>query len=171
MNNKEAFNFLSSRKSVRDATIVFMDSQQLDDKHYSCNRYKFVELKDDREIFRKRNDLNTWNEMIFFDNSTSAEKRRLSSEGDICTPDHVHSKAIRKPLLELTIKGQRVSLESLLALIKSLAASENVDSKTMAAMALQYVSSSSRDYSTSSFCQEIVSKGRFHGNIVTHLSC
>ena len=56
MNNKEAFDFLSSRKSVRDATIVFMDSQQLDDKHYSCIRYEFVELKGDSEIFRKRND-------------------------------------------------------------------------------------------------------------------
>ena len=50
MNNKEAFYFLSSRKSIRDATIVFMDSQQLDDKHYSCIRYKFVELKGDRDI-------------------------------------------------------------------------------------------------------------------------
>ncbi|KAI6648498.1 hypothetical protein LOD99_8130 [Oopsacas minuta] len=170
MNNKEAFDFLSSRKSVRDATIVFMDSQQLDDKYYSCIRYKFVELKGDREIFRKRNDLNTWDDMIFFDNSTLAEKRRLSSEGDICTPNHVHAKAIRKPLLELTIKGQRVRLEPLLALIKSLAASENVDSKTMAAMALQFVSSSSGDYSTSSFCLEIVSKGTFQGNIKTHIS-
>ena len=108
--------------------------------------------------------------MIFFDNSTSEEKRRLSSEGDIYTPDHVHSKAIRKPLLELTIKGQRVHLEPLLALIKSLAASENVDSKTIAAMALQFVSSSSGDYSTSSLCQEIVSKGTFQGNIKTHIS-
>ncbi|KAI6648702.1 hypothetical protein LOD99_7928 [Oopsacas minuta] len=170
MNNKEAFDFLSSRKSVRDATIVFMDSQQLDDKYYSCIRYKFVELKGDREIFRKRNDLNTWDDMIFFDNSTLAEKRRLSSEGDICTPNHVHAKAIRKPLLELTIKGQRVRLEPLLALIKSLAASEDVDSKTMAAMALQFVSSSSGDYSTSSFCLEIVSKGTFQGNIKTHIS-
>ncbi|KAI6659668.1 hypothetical protein LOD99_14591 [Oopsacas minuta] len=107
MTTKEAFDFLSSRKSVRDATIVFMDSEQLDDKYYSCIRYKFVELKGDREIFRKRNDLNTWNDMIFFDNSTLAEKRRLSSEGDNCTPNHVDAKAIRKPLLELTIKGQR----------------------------------------------------------------
>ncbi|KAI6650537.1 hypothetical protein LOD99_7588 [Oopsacas minuta] len=155
MNNKEAFDFLSSRKSVRDATIVFMDSQQLDDKYYSCIRYKFVELKGDREIFRKRNDLNTWDDMIFFDNSTLAEKRRLLSEGDICTPNQVHAKAIRKPFLELTIKGQRVHLEPLEALIKSLAANENVDSKTIAAMALQFVSSSSGDYSTSSFCLEI----------------
>ncbi|KAI6647710.1 hypothetical protein LOD99_8551 [Oopsacas minuta] len=108
--------------------------------------------------------------MIFCDNSTLAEKRRLSSEGDICTPNHVHAKAIRKALLELTIEGQRVHLSSLLALIKSLAAIENVGSKTMAPMALQYVSSSSGDYSTSSFCLELVSKGTFYRNIKTHIS-
>ena len=170
MNNKEAYEFLSSRKSVRDATIILMDSQQLDDEHFSNIPYKFVELKNDREKFRKRNDLNTWDEMIFFDHSTSAEKRWLSSEGDICTADHVISKGIRKPLLELMIKGQRLCLASLLALIKSIAASENVDSKTIAAMALQFTSSSSGDYSTSSFCQEIVSNGTFQGNIKKHIS-
>ena len=40
-----------------------------------------------------------------------------------------------------------------------------MDSKTISAMALKFISYSSGDYSTISFCQEIVSKGIFQSNL------
>ena len=84
-------------------------------------------------------------------------KRRLSSDGEVWSGEQV--KEIRKPLLELTTKGQKVT-----SFMNSLAQKENVDCKIIAALALQQVSSSSGDNSTSSFCKEIVSAGTFQSD-------
>ena len=98
---------------------------------------------------------------MFFDTTAPAMKRLLSSDGQV-------SKGIRKPLLELTTKGQRVCLEPLISFMISLTLREKVECKTMAALALQLVSTSSGDNSTSSFCREIVSTGTFQRKV--HIS-
>ena len=89
-------------------------------------------------------------------------KRRLSSDGEAWSCEQV--KEIRKPLLELTTKGQRARLEPLISFMNSLAQKENVDCKIITALALQLVSSSSGDNSTSSICKEIVSAGTFQSD-------
>ena len=55
-------------------------------------------------------------------------------------------------------------LEPLISFMNSLAQKENVDCKIITALALQLVSSSSGDNSTSSFCKEIVSAGIFQSD-------
>ena len=69
-------------------------------------------------------------------------------------------KEVRKPLLQLTTKGQRTRLSSLLSCVDTIAHREDIDSETIAALALQLVSSSSGDL-TSSFCKYIIHKGSY----------
>ena len=168
MNNREALEFLKSKTSVRDASTNFMDDHHLGADQYHKIRYQFGELKDSRELYRKKNDLNTWEEFLFYDSSKQAVKRRLSSDGEVLETEK--AREIRKPLLELTIKGQRARLEPLISFMSSLAEKENIHCKTLAALALQLVSASSGDYSTSSFCQEIVRTGTFQKDTKRNIS-
>ena len=62
------------------------------------------------------------------------------------------TKEIRKPLLELTSKGQRILLQPLISLINYFAQKKKIESKTIAVFSLQLVSASSGDYSASSIC-------------------
>ena len=56
----------------------------------------------------------------------------------------------------MTLKGLRVRLISLLNFINQIAEKEEVDSKTIAAYALQSVSNQNHDQNTSTFCKEII---------------
>ena len=119
MNNREAYEFLASKGSVREATTDFLQCFDLEEEKFHCIRRKFAELKKDRVLYRKKNDISTWEEMLFFDNCIQPEKKRLSSEGEIWVI--AKSKEVRKPLLELTTKGQRIRLEPLISFMNTIA--------------------------------------------------
>ena len=142
MNNKEAFDFLNSKPSVREATSTFLDIFDLDNEQFCLSRRRFAELKSERDYYRKKANITTWEELSFFSYSdNSPAKRRKLPERYVVSVEFV--KEVRKPLLQLTTKGQRARLSSLLSCIDTIAHMEDVDSKTIAALALQLVSSSS----------------------------
>ena len=57
MDNKEAIAFLNSHT---EATEAFMNTFEIPEDESHSIRRKFCQLKLDRETFRKKNDLHTW---------------------------------------------------------------------------------------------------------------
>ena len=53
MNNKDAFDFLSSKESVRKASTDFLDSHNISEDNYHKIRRKFGDLKFQRDNFSK----------------------------------------------------------------------------------------------------------------------
>ena len=160
MNNKEAFVLLKSSSSIRASSAEFVSNFQLPESEFHTIFRKFRELKSDRDTFLKRNDLATWESMLFFSCSIeSPPKRRLYEDRTIFAAEI--SNDFRKPLSQLTNKGLKIRLASLLNLIETLALKEGVDSKTIASYGLQLVSCSQRDFTTASYCREIISEGSF----------
>ena len=54
MNNREGLEFLKSKTSVRDGSTNFMDDHHLGADQYHKIRYQFGELKDSRDLYRKK---------------------------------------------------------------------------------------------------------------------
>ena len=75
------------------------------------------------------------------------------------------SKEIRKPLLTLTMKIARNSLNVSLQDIQFAAQREHVDNKMVAALALELISNQEYDRETSKICQEIINTGTY-GNAI-----
>ena len=144
MNNKEAYVLLKSSSSIRASSAEFVSNFQLPESEFHTIFRKFRELKSDRDTFLKRNDLATWESMLFFSCSIeSPPKRRLYEDRTIFAAEI--SNDFRKPLSQLTNKGLKIRLASLLNLIETLALKEGVDSKTIASYGLQLVSCSQSD--------------------------
>ena len=59
MNNREAYEYLVSKGSVREATTDFLECFDLEEEKFHCIRGKFAELKNDRVLFRKKNNIST----------------------------------------------------------------------------------------------------------------
>ena len=138
MNNKEAHDFQDTKASVSEGTNAFLDFFHLEESNYDAIRMKFRNLISDRVFYRKKNEMTTWEEPLFYDVSspvTPPEKRRLLPQGELCIIQK--NKEVRKPLLELTAKGQRVRVEPLLAMMNTIAEKENLSCKTIAALTLQ----------------------------------
>ena len=115
MNNKEAHDFQDTKASVSEGTNAFLDFFHLEESNYDAIRMKFRNLISDRVFYSKKNEMTTWEEPLFYDVSspvTPPEKRRLLPQGELCIIQK--NKEVRKPLLELTAKGQRVRVEPLL---------------------------------------------------------
>ena len=160
MENKEALDFLYTKSSIRAATEEFISEFNLPQCEFHTIRRKFGELKSDKDFFVKKNDLATWEQMFFYAISYEHPPKRRSSSDKVIFEADISSIA-RKPLSELTTKGLRVRLSSLLKLVDQLAEKEQVDSKTIATYCLQLVSNLTHDIKTSSFCKEIISTGKF----------
>ena len=54
MNNREAFDFLKSKTSVREASIEFMTRYNLGEDQYDRIRYQFCEMKSSRDFTGKK---------------------------------------------------------------------------------------------------------------------
>ena len=164
MNNKEALEFLLSKPSIREATNAYIELYNLPESDLIVVRKKFGNLKCEKIAFRKNSDVSSWEDMLFHSSSIETPSKKRLSGNKLVYKVEITSE-VRKPLSELTSKGLKVRLAPLIHLIETLAVKEDVDTKTIAAYALQLVSSSINDRSTSAFCKQIVSKGTFGNGI------
>ena len=160
MNNRDAYDLLRSKPSMRAATDEILNTFQQPESEFNIICRKFRELKSSRESFVKKNDIGTWEDLMFYTPIIEhPAKKRSSGDTTIFTADI--SAETRKPLSEVTLKGLRVRLAPLLKLINQIAEKEEVDAKTIAAYALQLISNESKDLSTANFCKEIIRRGTF----------
>ena len=160
MNNREAYEFLNSKTSIRTAVEELMTIYQMDQSESSSVRHKFSRLRPERDSYRKRSDLSTWEEMLFHSLAPNLpHKKRISDEQIIFEADL--SQDHRKPLSELTLKSVRLRLSSLLNLIEILAEKEQTTPTEIAAYALQLISNDKHDAKTACVCKEIISKGTY----------
>ena len=153
MNNKDAFDFLSSKESVRKSSTDFLDSHNISEDDYLKIRRKFGDLKFQRDNFSKRNALTAWDNEVFYSKKIKVHEKEIV-EVDL-------SQKPRKPLSELTMKAMRTRLLPLLDLMSTLAEKENFKPKTIAIYALQCISNNEHHRGVSSFCQEIINTGRY----------
>ena len=168
MNNKDAYTLLKASSSIRTASGELVRSFELPDSELDSIRKTFSDLKSTRDSYHKKNDLTTWEELLFYSSLIQHyAKKRISGDQIIFEADL--SKYIRKPLSQLTLNGLRVRLAPLLNLINELAFKEEVNSKTIISYALQFFSNETHDQSISSFCREVISNGTF-GNTGQRLS-
>ena len=160
MNNRDAYEFLSSKTSIRAAVEEFMSIHQLEQGESSSLRHKFCQLRPERDSYRKFSDLSTWEEMLFFSFSpTLPLKKRISDEKIIFKADLSQDK--RKPLSELTLKSVRLRLSSLLNLVEALAEKEQTTPTVIAAYVLQLISNDNHDRSVAGVCKDIINNGTF----------
>ena len=65
MNNKDAFDFLSSKSTIKEATDAFIDRFQLSQSEENLINKKFRNLRSERSTFRKNSDVTSWEDMLF----------------------------------------------------------------------------------------------------------
>ena len=63
MNNKEAFELLSSQPSIRASSNEFIRSFEIPECEFHAFRRKFGQLKSDRDNFLKLKELATWDDL------------------------------------------------------------------------------------------------------------
>ena len=135
--------------------------------------YRYKSLVTTRESFRKPNELEKWENIIFHSISLPhSRKKRISSESEavsvslITLPDErKFSEDVtvdsRKHILECNLSTSRSRLAVLLEHIHFLAERENITLKQLVALSLQLVSNETHDRETSNVCKEIVDKGSY----------
>ena len=161
MNNREAYEFLNSKTSIRTDVEELMTIYQMDQSESSSVRHRFSRLRPERDSYRKRSDLSTWEEMLFHSLAANLpHKKRISDEQIIfeaeLSQDH------RKPLSELTLKSVRLRLSSLLNLIEILAEKEQTTPTEIAAYALQMISNDKHDTKTACVVKKLLAKEHIH---------
>ena len=139
----------------------------MDISQFEIIRSKFRSLNPERDYFRKKADLLTWEQMAFYSLPTnSPHKKRLSHDNTTIEIDLSHESI--KKLSELTLKALRTRLSPLLNLIAVLATKEETDRKTIASYALQLVSNEVCDKKVPIVCKEIIRSGTF-SNLLSHM--
>ncbi|KAI6652993.1 hypothetical protein LOD99_4070 [Oopsacas minuta] len=178
--NKEAYvSYISMGKSPKATTQYLIDDNNISQEEHDTILYKFKSLKSSREYYRKKSDLETWENMTFHSYTAPLSisiprKKRISldpglepfrkvsiSESRNFSEEIVHDS--RKHLLDCNLQTSRSSLSILLDHIHFLAERENVEPKQLAALALGLISNNSYDRDTSQVCKEIINKGSFNG--------
>lgn len=160
MENHDAFVFLNSKSSIREATELFIEQYNIDENEYETIRNKFRKIKSEQVSFRKRCNLETWNKMIFYNlPSICPQMKRLCQENHIIEIDL--SNEFKKPLSDLTLKSLRTRLAPLLNIIEIMANKEKVDKKSIVTYALQLISNEEHDKKIPIVCKEIISSGTF----------
>ena len=66
MNNKEAFELLTSQPSIRASSNDFIRSFKIPECEFPKLRRKFGQLKSDRDNFLKLKKLATWDDLTFY---------------------------------------------------------------------------------------------------------
>ena len=136
-----------------------MTIYQMDQSESSSVCHRFSRLRPERDSYRKRSDLSTWEELFHSLAPKLPHKKRISNEQIIFEADL--SQDQRKPLSELTLKSVRLRLSSPLNLIEILAEKEQTTPTEIAAYALQMISNDKHDAKTACVCKEIISKGTY----------
>ena len=67
MNNLEAWDYLSSKESIRVAVIDFVENFQLEVSEVDSLQYKFRNLKSTRESSRKSKLMKKWENELFYE--------------------------------------------------------------------------------------------------------
>ena len=178
MNNGEAINILAQCKgNFREASEQIISEFQIQETELHHIRRRLTDLKNIRRDFVKRGDVNTWENLHFFNippPTTMSSKKRKSSNS-LSEPmkqlvfEVDPTQDIRTPLLKLHSKQLRHRLNSILTHIKSLADLEEVPPKVIASLCLQLICSEEKDYATVDMCKDIVVKGTYmpHNSILS----
>ncbi|KAI6659636.1 hypothetical protein LOD99_14559 [Oopsacas minuta] len=185
MNNEDAYTFLTAQKNktVTSLASSFIVLNNLEETEHDTVRRKFSTLREDRREYLKRADITTWNAIPFH---TPLKHPRLST-GYQCSDEVMvigsvsssqstsvfeedFSKPTRKPLRELSTKGLRSRLFSLLTHLEKVAVQENVSSKELSCYLMMLCSQTEYDFTTTKFCKEIIAKGSF-GPVCNKLTC
>ena len=148
MKNKDAFDFLSSKESVRKASTDFLDLHNISEDDSQKIRQKFGHVKSQRDKFSIRNALTVLENEIFY------SKKLQVHEKEIVKVDL--SQKLRKPLSELTMKAMRTRLLPLLDLMSIFAEKENLEPKNFGIYAPQCISNNEHDRGISSFCPKCI---------------
>ena len=184
MNNQDAYSFFTSRESKDISTIAkeFISYYSLDDDAFQTIRRKFSKIRDERRAFVRRADLSTWNGMSFYDNiqtpsltdSYNSDEEVFQSivpaSKSIVTFDEDLSRTKRKHLNEMTAKGIRNRLSSLLTHLEAVAKQEDVSSKVLSAYLMMLCSQAEYDFTSAKFCKDIIAKGSF-GSVCNKMNC
>ncbi|KAI6661263.1 hypothetical protein LOD99_10084 [Oopsacas minuta] len=176
MNNEDAYTFLTAQKNKTITSLAssFIVLNNLEETEHDTVRRKFSTLREDRREYLKRADITTWNVIPFH---TPLKHPRLST-GYQCSDEVMvigsvsssqstsvfeedFSKPTRKPLRELSTKGLRSRLSSLLTHLEKVAVQENVSSKELSCYLMMLCSQTESDFTTTKFCKEIIAKGSF----------
>ncbi|KAI6651416.1 hypothetical protein LOD99_5223 [Oopsacas minuta] len=185
MNNEDAYTFLTAQKNKTITSLAssFIVLNNLEETEHDTVRRKFSTLREDRREYLKRADITTWNAIPFH---TPLKHPRLST-GYQCSDEVMvigsvsssqstsvfeedFSKPTRKPLRELSTKGLRSRLSSLLTHLEKVAVQENVSSKELSCYLMMLCSQTEYDFTTTKFCKEITAKGSF-GPVCNKLTC
>ncbi|KAI6661186.1 Dna-mediated transposase [Oopsacas minuta] len=185
MNNEDAYTFLTAQKNKTITSLAssFIVLNNLEETEHDTVRRKFSTLREDRREYLKRADITTWNAIPFH---TPLKHPRLST-GYQCSDEVMvigsvsssqstsvfeedFSKPTRKPLRELSTKGLRSRLSSLLTHLEKVAVQENVSSKELSCYLMMLCSQTEYDFTTTKFCKEIIAKGSF-GPVCNKLTC
>ena len=107
MNNRDAWDYLSTKDSARGAAKAFMQEFQIEENEYEPIRHKFTNLKSARDSSRKVKKLEEWeNNIFYFIPSAHPTKKRILEERIIVESDL--SMETKRPLshsqFPLTIK-------------------------------------------------------------------
>ncbi|KAI6661839.1 hypothetical protein LOD99_9791 [Oopsacas minuta] len=185
MNNEDAYTFLTAQKNktITSLASLFIVLNNLEETEHDTVRRKFSTLREDRREYLKRADITTWNSIPFH---TPLKHPRLST-GYQCSDEVMvigsvsssqstsvfeedFSKPTRKPLRELSTKGFRNRLSSLLTHLEKVVVQENVSSQELSCYLMMLCSQTEYDFTTTKFCKEIIAKGSF-GQICNKLTC
>ena len=159
MNNKEALILLDT-ETLLSATQTFIEGCDVDISQFERFRGRFRGLTSERDYFRKKGDLSTWEQMLFYPLPTnSPQKKILLQDNTILKINLSHEN--KKPLSELTLKALRTRLSSLLNLIDIIATKEETDKKTIASYVLQLISNELCDKKVPIVCKVIFRSGTF----------
>ena len=160
MNNQEALDFMKSYSSIREATEVFLLAYKFPDGQSHYIRRKFSQLKSDRNCYARRNELTTWEGLLFHSVSISSpQKKRLCETGTVFQCELPQER--RKSLSELTNKGLKNRLSSILGFVSCIAQNENVEPIAIATYVLKLYGGKARNYELVNSCQQLIESGTF----------
>ena len=76
MNYKEALTLLDT-ETLRSATQTFIERYDVDISQFEIIRGKFRGLTSERDYFRKKGDLSTWEQMLFYPLPTNSPQKKF----------------------------------------------------------------------------------------------
>ena len=174
MNNEEAYSFYltNSEKSFSDISRFFIGKNGLGDDQFQVFRRKFSEMKKERLIYLKRDDLTTWNQLFFCTSDPLHNELSQYSNDDFPLDKLPTSKSTvefeenfsqvhGKHISQLQNKAIRNRLSKLRSHVEAVAQHEDCTPKTIAMYLVKLYSSEEHDKGTANVIKEIINTGKF----------